>query len=89
MNTFLKVLLCVIAVLLALKFLPVLMGFVFLGALAALLTAALLLGGVGAGLLALLAVALVTVAVLAPIWIPVLVVIGMIALIRRCTTAKA
>lgn len=89
MNTFLKVLLCVVALLLVLKFLPVLMVAVTLAALAILVAAGLLLGGVGAVFLTLLLAGLVAVAVLAPIWIPVLVIFGLIALIRHCSGAKA
>ncbi|ACB73803.1 hypothetical protein [Opitutus terrae] len=96
MNTFAKVLLCLVAVLLAIKFLPVLTVGVFFLALMILLLAGLLLGGagvllggVGAAVAALIVVALLAVAVLSPIWIPVLAVIGVLALIKRFSATKA
>lgn len=89
MNTFAKVLLCLVAVLLAIKFLPVLTVGVFIGALMVLLLAGLLLGGVGAVLATLIVLALAAVAVLSPIWIPVLAVLGVLALIKRFSARKA
>lgn len=89
MNTFLKILLCVLAVVIALKFLPFLVGALLVAGVAVVITAALLMGGVGIGVLALLVTGLVAAALLSPLWIPVLAVVGVIALIRRCTTAKA
>lgn len=89
MNTFLKILLCVLAVLIALKFLPFLVGGLVAAGLIVLITATLLVGGVGIGVLALCVTALLAAALLSPLWIPVLAVVGVIALIRHCTTAKA
>jgi hypothetical protein len=68
MNTFLKVILILVAVVLALKLLPVL----------------LVLGGVMAAGLAVLACATLAMLVLfSPLWLPVLALIGLIALVRR------
>ena len=85
MKTFLRVLLCVVVTVVAFKLLPVLMVPVVLGGLAAAAGVGLIL------LLVLLAVALAVVAVLAPIWIPVLAIVGLVALIRRANrkTVKA
>jgi len=79
MKTFLKVLLLAAVLILAIKFSPVL----FVGALVGLVAAA-VLGAVGFGLiLALLGVVLSLALALAPIWVPVLVVLGFISLFRR------
>jgi hypothetical protein len=88
MNTPVKVLLCIVAAVLALKFLPVLLIPVALSGVALFAVGGLLFSGVvavaGLGLAALLALLLIC-AVLSPIWIPVLAVVGVIALIRRST----
>ncbi len=79
MNTFLKIFLIVVLSLLALKFLPV----ILLGAFAGLLLAA-ILGGVGLTLVALLlAVGIALAVALSPIWIPVLIVMGLISLFKK------
>lgn len=87
MNTFLKILLCAIAVVLALKFLPLIFGGLLIGFVATLVLAGLLLGGLGVGLCLLLVPALVLLGIFAPLWIPVLAVIGLIALVRCCARA--
>ena len=79
MKTFLKISLIVVLALLALKVLPL----VVVGAIAGLLIAA-VLGLVGISLLAaLLAVALGLAFALSPIWIPVLLVMGVISLFKK------
>lgn len=79
MNTFLKVLLLAVLLVVAIKFSPVL----FVAALAGLIVAA-LLGAVGITLIAgLLAVVLALAVALSPIWIPVLVVLGLVSLFRK------
>jgi hypothetical protein len=79
MNTFLKVVLLVIAILIALKLLPLTLGLLCL------------MGGIAVGLLALglgavaviIGICIAAAAVLAPIWIPLLLIFGIIALIKR------
>lgn len=79
MKTFVKVLLLAALLIVAIKFSPVL----FIGALAGLIVAA-VLGVVGISLVAaLLAVVLALAVALSPIWIPVLVVLGLISLFRK------
>jgi hypothetical protein len=79
MKTFLKIFLIVVVSLLALKFLPV----VLVGAFVGLLVAA-LLGAFGLTLVGLLlAVAVALAVALSPIWIPVLIVMGVISLCRK------
>ena len=79
MKTFLKVLLLAALLIVAIKFSPVL----FIGALVGLIGAA-VLGAVGITLvMALLAVVLALAVALSPIWIPVLVVLGLISLFRK------
>ena len=79
MKTFLKILLIVVLALLALKVLPL----VVVGVIAGLLIAA-VLGVVGLSLLAaLLAVAHGLAFALSPIWIPVLLVMGVISLFKK------
>lgn len=79
MKTFLKILLVAVILVVAIKFSPVL----FLLALAGLI-AATVLGAVGLSLLTALAGILVAFAVvLAPVWVPVLIVLGLISLFRR------
>jgi hypothetical protein len=79
MKTFLKVLLLAVLLILALKFSPL----IFLAGVAGLVVAA-VLGAVGLSLLAvLLAVALAFTLALAPIWLPVLAVVGLVKLFRR------
>lgn len=79
MKTFVKVLLLAILLIVAIKFSPVL----FIGALVGLFAAA-VLGAVGFGLIAaLLGVLLCLALALSPIWVPVLIVLGLISLFRR------
>lgn len=79
MNTFVKVLLLVVAAIVAVKLLPLTFA---LGCVLGLLLVGLLLLGLSMVAVALVAsVALVS--VLAPIWIPVLLIVGLFALIKR------
>lgn len=79
MKTFLKILLIIVLALLALKFLPV----ILVGAFVGLLLAA-LLGAFGLTLVALLlAVGIALALALSPIWIPVLIVMGLISLFKK------
>lgn len=79
MKTFLKILLAAVLLLLALKISPVL----FLAALVGLVAAG-VLGVVGLTLIGLLLGVVVAFAIaLSPIWIPVLIVIGLVKLFRR------
>ena len=79
MNTFLKVLLVAVVLVLPIKFSP----FIFLGALVGLVVAA-VLGAVGLSLLAvLLGIVLAVAVALSPIWVPVLVIMGFVSLFRR------
>ncbi|MGH6629147.1 MAG: hypothetical protein ACREB3_05405 [Burkholderiales bacterium] len=85
MKTFLKILLIAVLVLVALKFSPV----IFIGALVGGI-AALVLGALGASLVvALLAVVIGIALALSPIWIPVLVVMGLISLFKRMNDKPA
>lgn len=84
MNTFLKVVLLVLAAVIAVKLLPFVFG---LGC----LLAGLLLGGLAFGISAVaafLACMIAIVAVLAPIWLPILALVGLIVLIKRGGTQK-
>lgn len=79
MKTFLKVLLVAALLVVAIKLSPV----IFLGALVGLAVAA-VLGIIGLSLaVGLVAVLLAFAVALSPIWIPVLVVLGLISLFRR------
>lgn len=79
MNTFLKILLVAVLLIVAIKLSPIL----FVAALAGLIVAA-VLGAVGLSLLAaLVAVVLAFAVALSPIWIPVLCVIGLVKLFTR------
>ncbi len=81
MNTFLKVLLVAVVLIVAIKLSPVL----FVGAALGLL-AAVVLGAVGLSLVAAFLAVIVALAVaLSPIWIPVLVVLGLISLFKKST----
>jgi hypothetical protein len=83
MKTFLKVLLVAVLLIVALKFSPL----IFIAGLLGLVAAA-VLGTVGLSLLAvLLAVAIGFTLALSPIWLPVLVVIGLVKLFRHDTPA--
>lgn len=83
MKTFLKVLLLAVLLIVAIKLSPIL----FIGALVGLVVAG-ILGAVGLSLLAvLLALALGVTLALSPIWVPVLVVMGLISLFRKDTRA--
>ncbi len=82
MKTFLKILLIVVLTLLVIKFIP----FVMIGAMVGLVLAA-ILGGVGLTLVAaLLVVGILLAAALAPIWIPVLIVMGAISLFKKLSS---
>lgn len=85
MNTFLKFVLLVLCAVLAVKFLPEMFAF------GCLLAATLLgLAVMGLPLLAVLcAVVLALVVLLAPLWLPVLLIIGVVALIRRLSRGSA
>ena len=79
MKTFLKVLLIAALLIVAIKLSPV----IFVGALLGLIATA-VLGAIGISLVAgLLAVLIALTVALAPIWIPVLVVMGLISLFRK------
>jgi hypothetical protein len=79
MNTSLRIFLIVVLALLALKFLPV----ILIGAFVGLLLAA-GLGALGLTLVALLlAVGIALALALSPIWIPVLIVMGLISLFKK------
>jgi hypothetical protein len=78
MKTFLKVLVIAAVLVIAIKLSPLL----FLGAIVGLIAAA-VLGSIGLSLVAaFIAVALALVVALAPIWLPVLCVIGLVKLFR-------
>lgn len=78
MKTFLKILLAAAILLVAIKLSPV----IFIGALVGLIAAA-VLGSIGLSLVAaLIAVVLALTVALAPIWIPVLCIIGLVKLFR-------
>jgi hypothetical protein len=90
MKTFLKIALALVLVLAVLKFWPVLVAPAVVGALLVVVLGGVLAGGlalavtIGAGLLAgLLGVLLGVVALLSPIWIPVLAIVGFVAILRR------
>ena len=96
MNTFWKVLLVILAVLLAIKLLPAFLLVPFVIGLPLLALAECVFGGlatiatVGLVLVTVLAVVtLVLLAVLSPIWIPLLLIVGLVALIARAAKAKA
>lgn len=79
MNTFLKVVLVVLGALLTMKFLPELFAFgcLLAGSLLGLVLVGIpLLGVICAGVLA-------VAVVLAPLWVPVLLIVGLVALLRR------
>jgi len=79
MKTFLKVLLIAALLIMAIKLSPV----IFIGAILGLVAAA-VLGAVGVSLVAaLLAVLIAFTMALSPIWIPVLVVLGLVSLFRK------
>lgn len=85
MKTFLKVVLLAALLIVAIKISPVL----FVGAFAGLVVAA-VLGIVGVTLLVLLAAVVLALAVaLSPIWLPVLVVLGVVGLFRRADRTPA
>jgi hypothetical protein len=96
MKTFLQVLLCVLLALVAIKLLPFVLFPALIGGGALLLIAGLAFGGVvtvaGLGVAAvatLLAVVIALIAALSPIWVPVLAVVGIVALIRRSNRTAA
>jgi hypothetical protein len=85
MKTFLKGVLLVIVALLAVKFLPLIFA---LGCLLAAAVIGLLAIGASA-IAALLGSAIVLAAVLSPVWVPVLAIIGIIALVKRSSRRSA
>ncbi len=85
MKTFLKVLLIAAVLVVAIKLSPV----IFIGALLGLIAAA-VLGAVGISLVAvLLAVLLAFTLALSPIWIPILVIMGLVSLFRKGSNPAA
>jgi hypothetical protein len=84
-NKYLKIFLLVVAALVAIKLLPLTLAFGFV--LGLLLVGLLLLGLSIVAVVLIAAVALA--AVLAPIWIPVLVIVGLIALIKKLNAKPA
>ena len=85
MKTFLKILLIVTAAVIAVKLLPFTLA---LGLLLGLLMVGLILCGLSL-VAVVLAVAVALAAVLAPLWIPALVILGLIALIKRFSAKPA
>lgn len=79
MNPYLKILLLVLAAIVALKLLPVTLA---LGCLLGLLLAGLVLCGLSVAVITALATVALA-AVLAPVWIPVLVILALVALIKK------
>ncbi len=85
MKTFLKVLLLVAAAIVAVKLLPAMLGFGCALALGLLIAAT-----VGVSLLAAgLCLGLLVLALLSPIWLPVLVVLGIVLMVRKLTRSTA
>ena len=96
MKTFLKVLLIAVLALAVLKLCPLFAVPVALALAALFIVTLVLAGGASVAILvilglavALLGVALALVTALAPIWLPVLAVVGLIALVRRATRKTA
>ena len=96
MKTFLIILLALVGAVVVVKLLPLALAPVIFVLGLLLLIAGLLVGGVAATvaavlavLVALLAGGLALVVVLAPIWIPVLAIVGLIALIKRLSAKSA
>ncbi len=85
MKTFLKVVLLVVAAVVAVKLLPLTLAFGFV--LGLLLVGLLVLGLSLVAVVLIAAVALA--AVLAPIWIPVLAIVGLITLIKKLSAKPA
>ncbi|MDB6126746.1 MAG: hypothetical protein JWM35_642 [Verrucomicrobia bacterium] len=90
MKTSLKVVLGVVAALVAIRIFPVLLLPIVLGVIVTLACGSVLAGGLAALLAAtlsllaaLLAVGLVALAVLSPLWIPALAIVGIVSLCRR------
>jgi hypothetical protein len=85
MKTFLKVLLVIVAAILILKLLPLALG--LLVGLAALVAG---IGAVAVGAIAAACcLAFIVIGVLTPIWLPVLVIIGLIALVKKLGNSTA
>lgn len=79
MNTVVKVLLVVVVLLVAIKLSPIIFMLAIMG-----LLAATFLGAIGLSVLALFAAVVLTLAVaLSPIWIPVLVIVGLVSLCKK------
>ena len=96
MKTALKILLGVVLALVAIKLLPILLFPIGIGLVALLVVVAVALAVVlavaGAGFAAagvILGVAVALLAALSPVWVPVLAVVGLIALCRRSRRVKA
>ena len=85
MKTFFKILLAIIAAVLVVKLLPVTLA---LGC--ALVIGAALVLALGVSVLAVsVGVLLALVALLSPIWLPVIAIVGLVMLIKRCGRATA
>jgi len=85
MNTFLKAVLLILVAILAVKFLPAILALGFMLGLSVVA-----LGAVGVSLLAAVAfAATVFGAVLSPLWVPGLIVVGVIVLLRRSSRRPA
>ncbi len=79
MNSFLKVVLLILVAIIAVKLLPAMLALGFLPG-----VAVVALGAIGVSVLGALCLAsAVLLAVLSPVWVPVLAIIGVIALIKR------
>lgn len=92
MKTFVKILLVVAIVFLALKLWPLMVFILAAMGLALSIGGGLLgltLGGAFALLAALISVALVVALVLSPLWLPVLAIVGVVALVRRSNPRPA
>jgi hypothetical protein len=85
MKSFLKIFLLVVLALVAIKLLPLTIA---LGCMLALAVGGLLVVGVSA-FAAVLGVAIAVVAALAPLWIPVLAIVGLVSLLRRAGRRSA
>ena len=81
MNSFLKIFLLVLLALVAVKLLPLTLA---VGCVLGLAAAGLVIVGVSA-LAGMIAIAVGIVAALAPLWIPVLAIVGLMAVIKRCS----
>jgi len=79
MNTVVKILLVVLVLLVAIKLSPIIFMLTLVG-----LLAATFLGAIGLSMLAVFAAVVLTLAVaLSPIWIPVLLIVGLVSLFKK------